>query len=175
MNLDLAKATYLDARQLLGISSEEWCESYDVENGRAEICTKEPTTGEIEPIALLLPPLRYEDRRLMTHAPTYMRAMDLLLRHSFNEIRELRRQLTQRSPKPKDFAAECAMKCTEIGFKKFLEEKHGLEAPFTNERAATRVRSMLAISSRKELNDDRAAAERWKSLRSAFDAWRQHG
>lgn len=175
MNLELAKAKYRDARQLLGLASEEWCASYDVERGHTELCSKEPMTGEIEPIALILPQCSREDRRLMAHAPTYMRAMDLLLQYAFDEIIRLRRRMEQRTEKPKDFAAECSMKCAEPAFKKYLEERHGLEAPLTNDRAATRVRSVLAISSRRELNEDPAAAERWKQLRSDFDAWRRHG
>lgn len=175
MNLDTAKEKYRDARKLLARASEEWCESYDVERGQNEICSKEPMTGEVEPIALILPECGREDRRLMSHAPTYMRAMDFLLQYAFDEIHKLRRRAEQRAEKPKDFAAECSMKCAEPAFKKYLEERHGLDAPLTSDRAATRVRSVLAISSRKELNDNPAAAERWKQLRADFDLWRRHG
>ncbi len=175
MNLDIAKEKYRDARKLLGLASEEWCEFYDPEHGQNEICSKEPMTGEVEAIALILPSCGFEDRRLMSHAPTYMRAMDFLLQYAFDEIVRLRQSSGQRAEKPKDFAAECSMKCAEPAFKKYLAERHGLEAPLTNDRAATRVRSVLAISSRKELNDDPAAAERWKRLRSDFDLWRRHG
>ncbi|WP_200949905.1 MULTISPECIES: hypothetical protein [unclassified Ensifer] len=175
MNLDYAKAKYHDVCNLLGLSSEEWCESYDMDSGQAEICAKEPMTGEIVPIAHILKACGYDDRRIMTHAPTYLRALVFLLQHAFREIRDLRRQLEQRQEKPKDFAAECAMKCAEPAFKKFLGERHGLQSPLTNDRAATRVRSILAISSRRQLNEDATAAERWKNLRSDFDAWRQYG
>lgn len=175
MNLDTAKEKYRDARKLLALASEEWCASYDVERGQSEICSKEPMTGEVEPIALILPECSREDRRLMSHAPTYMRAMDFLLQLAFDEIVRLRRSSGQRAEKPKDFAAECSMKCAEPAFKKYLEERRGLAAPLTNDRAATRVRSILAISSRKELNEDTAAAERWKQLRADFDLWRRHG
>ncbi|ATE84621.1 hypothetical protein phi2LM21_p04 [Sinorhizobium phage phi2LM21] len=175
MNLEVAKEKYRDVRKLLALASEEWCESYHPDRGQNEICSKEPMTGEVEPIALILPECGREDRRLMSHAPTYMRAMDMLLQYAFDEIVRLRRRGEQRAEKPKDFAAECSMKCAELAFKKYLEERHGLEAPLTNDRAATRVRSVLAISSRKQLNDDPAAAERWKQLRSDFDAWRRHG
>ncbi|CCE96185.1 hypothetical protein SFHH103_01688 [Sinorhizobium fredii HH103] len=75
--------------------------------------------------------------------------------------------------KPKDYAAECAMKCAEPAFKKFLEECHGLERPLTDDRAANKVRFILKIGSRAELNDDSNAAERWKRLRNDFDAWRK--
>ncbi len=175
MNLDFAKEKYLDARQLLGLASEEWCESFEVESGRAEICAKDMLTGEVEPIAHLLPACGYDDRRIMTHAPTYMRAMDFLLQHAFREIRELRQKLAVREPKPKQYAAECAMKCSEPAFLKFLEERHGLQRPLTKDRAATKVRSILNISSRRDLDENQDAAARWRSLVNAFDAWRRHG
>lgn len=75
----------------------------------------------------------------------------------------------------KDFAAECAMKCGEAAFKAFLEARHGLARPLTDERAAQKVRGLLAVTSRAELNHDGAAAERWKALRAEFDAWRREG
>ncbi|MDW9888899.1 hypothetical protein GOC28_08415 [Sinorhizobium meliloti] len=87
---------------------------------------------------------------------------------------ELRRHAPQRQRRePKDYAAECAMKCAEPAFKVFLEECHGLAKPLTDDRAATKVRSILNIGSRAELNNDPAAVERWQKLRGHFDAWRR--
>ncbi|MDW9573426.1 hypothetical protein GOA73_08565 [Sinorhizobium meliloti] len=90
-------------------------------------------------------------------------------------VAELRRYAPPQREKTKDYAAECAMKCAEPAFKKFLEECHGLARPLTDDRAATKLRSILNIGSRAELNDDPAAAARWQDLRSAFDAWRRRG
>ncbi|WP_026616412.1 hypothetical protein [Ensifer aridi] len=87
---------------------------------------------------------------------------------------ELRRDAPhQEQQRPKDYAAECAMKCAEPAFKVFLEECHGLTRPLSDDRVATKVRSILKISSRAELNDDPAAASRWKKLRDHYDAWRK--
>ncbi|MBN9243953.1 MAG: hypothetical protein J0I98_14270 [Mesorhizobium sp.] len=72
---------------------------------------------------------------------------------------------------PKNFAAECAMKCDEPSFRVFLEERHGLDRPLTDERVAQKVRTLLGVTSRAELNDGGQAAERWKALRRDFDAW----
>ncbi|MDX0849212.1 hypothetical protein GOD74_12405 [Sinorhizobium medicae] len=91
-------------------------------------------------------------------------------------VAELRRHAPpQHEQKPKDYAAECAMKCAEPVFKKFLEERHSLAKPLTDDRAATTVRSILNIRSRSELNNNPAAAARWQDLRNAFDAWRRRG
>ena len=80
-----------------------------------------------------------------------------------------------RHSKRRDFAAEASMKCDDAVFKAFLEEQHGLERPLTTDRAAQRLRSILNIKSRKELNENSAAAERWQNFRAAFEAWKRAG
>ncbi len=74
-----------------------------------------------------------------------------------------------------NLAAETAMKCGEAGFRQFLVERHGLEPPPTAERAAQRLRSLLGITSRRQLNDDETAAAAWRRLRADFEAWRREG
>lgn len=71
----------------------------------------------------------------------------------------------------RNYAAEAAMKCREPAFKVFLEERHGLARPLTDERAAGRLRSLLGVTSRAELNDGGAALERWKQIRAEFREW----
>ncbi|MER9471068.1 hypothetical protein [Mesorhizobium sp. M0520] len=76
----------------------------------------------------------------------------------------------------KNFAAECAMKCKDdAAFKLFLHEAHGLEKPLTDDRVAQKVRSLLGVQSRKELNNGGRASEAWIALRGSFDAWRKAG
>ena len=74
---------------------------------------------------------------------------------------------------PKDFAAECAMRCGTPAFKAFLEQRHGLERPLTDERVAQKVRGLLGVQSRRELNDGGKAGAAWRQLRGEFDAWRR--
>lgn len=73
---------------------------------------------------------------------------------------------------PKNYAAECAMKCGDAAFKVFLEQRHGLERPLTGERAAQKVRSLLGVTSRRELNGGGEPARRWVELRKSFEARR---
>lgn len=75
----------------------------------------------------------------------------------------------------KNFAAEAAMKLSDMRFRRFLADRHGLAEPLTPERATQRLRSVLGITSRRELNDDHAAAARWKDLRREFDGWLKAG
>lgn len=73
----------------------------------------------------------------------------------------------------KNYAAEAAMKCGEGRFQTFLAERHGLEPPLDEKRTAQKLRSLLGIASRRDLNDDDAAAARWKKLRGDYEAWRR--
>lgn len=73
----------------------------------------------------------------------------------------------------KDYAAEAAMKCDDPAFKRFLMDRHGLQSPATEERTAQKLRSVLRVTSRRELNDGGEAAARWVQLRRDFEAWRQ--
>ncbi|WP_085032284.1 hypothetical protein [Ensifer aridi] len=56
-----------------------------------------------------------------------------------------------------------------------IEECRGLAKPLSDDRVATKVRSIVNIRSRADLNDDFAAAARWQELRTHFDAWRRRG
>lgn len=170
MDLGSAKALLPSIREIRGMASDQWCESYDIANSRAEICTKDRRTGEVEPIAILLPDCSYDDRRLMQSAPMYVDALLTLLDEAIRVIR----QLQPKQQKPKDFAAECAMKCAnDLVFRRFLQERHDLADASDAERVKTRIRSVLAIQSMAELNTDENARKRWKSLRAEFDAWRR--
>ena len=81
----------------------------------------------------------------------------------------------RKQSKAANYAPEAAMKCGEAAFLVFLEQRHGLERLFTDEKAAQKLRSLLRITSKKELNNDSAAAERWRSLRTTYEAWRKAG
>jgi len=72
----------------------------------------------------------------------------------------------------RNHAAEAAIKCQEPGFKAFLEARHGLERPLTDERVAQRLRSLLGVTSRREINEGGAALERWKQIRADYREWR---
>lgn len=76
-------------------------------------------------------------------------------------------------PKPKNYAAECGMKCTDKDFLEFLFTCHGVDVS-DKERIATRIRTMLRITSRNDLNADEAAALRWRQLVADFETWKRN-
>jgi hypothetical protein len=182
VDLETARKVLPLARELSGLISDDYAESFDTKAGRAEICIHDRLTGEIIPIAALLPEASYDDRRFIASAPTIMRGLLCLLDEAFAVIRRQShgdrpqgRQSRKASiNEPKDFAAECAMKCGEQSFRRYLIERHDLTDAGDSLRVESRVRSILAVSSRRELNTDPNAAARWKSLRADYDAWRTH-
>jgi len=102
------------------------------------------------------------------------RYLPKLLAKKDSEIASLRRDLEAMGGRPaKNYAAQCAMKCSEPAFKAFIEARHALARPLTDERVAARVRSVLAISSRTELNTSSEAAARWRTMVVDFDTWRK--
>lgn len=118
----------------------------------------------------------------MADAPDHVGFLLGLLDKAFAAIRELKAGQAfdeardgQAARDPKDFAAECAIKCTERRFQQFLAERHGLAPPLDTERAAQKVRSILGVTSRAELNEDGKAAQAWKALRASFGAWLKAG
>ena len=132
------------------------------------------------PMGELLPVLRFDagatddEIAFVVDAPDNARFLLGLVDRAIERLRPVQEQ-QQCQKEPKDFAAECAMKCAEPVFRVFLEEKHGLERPLTDERVAQKVRGLLGVSSRAALNDSGQAAARWKALRGDFDAWRRAG
>ncbi len=170
MNLDAARALYPEAKELTGLISEEWLESYNLDESRAEICLRDTMTGEIYPIAQVLPTCTFDDRRLMLKAPALLRAVVTVCEAAFVEIRRLKPK--QKGPDPKDYAAEVSMKCQQDqAFRRYLMECHDLKDASDADRIKTRVRSILAVSSMTELNTDPDAGARWVSLRTNFKSW----
>lgn len=72
-----------------------------------------------------------------------------------------------------DYAAQAAMACARPAFKTFLMERHELDSPATDERCAQKLRGILGVTSRRELNDGGRAAERWRALWREFEGWRK--
>lgn len=174
-----------DLESAATLTSESFAISYNSETGQSELCVRLPGSSEVEPIAVIDPACSYDDRRMLEKCPQLMRAAYLVIREMKARMRELRAELQGRETRAaeetrleaigdtKDYAAECAMKCDDRAFLVYLAERHDLQNATDRERIATRVRSILAIASRAELNTDREAAARWRGLVADFEAWRK--
>lgn len=158
--------------RLSSLGGAEWLLSSD---GHFTI-VEARTAGELNEIARFMPDATPDEIDFFAHAPHTVSFLLGLLDRAIAAVRMAAPIApAQAQSKAVNYAAEAAMKCDEAGFLIFLEEKHGLERPLTAERAAQRLRSLLGITSRKELNDNSAAASRWCSLRADYGLWRRVG
>lgn len=130
--------------------------------------------GDLPEVCTFAPGVFVDDQELITHAHEdiawLLSAYDRLAAKYRDALAEIHRN--DQSRKAKDFAAECAMQSGRQAFRMFLRERHALEAT-DDERVNARVRSILAIQSRAELNTDENARKRWFSLRSEFKNWQE--
>jgi hypothetical protein len=134
--------------------------------------------GELAPLCRFDAGALDAERDFVVAAPSTVRFLLKLVDRAIDKLRaneprpETRGSAMARDPK--NFAAECAMKCKDDpAFRVFLEERHGLERPLTDERVNQKVRSILGVQSRKELNDSARAADAWKALRGDYETWRK--
>lgn len=171
MNLDEAKALYPEIKNLLPLASPEWSESYNLRDGIAEICIPNRLNGEVEPIAHILADCPYDDRRMMIKAPLYLAALLLLLQEA---LKRIPREAAAEPPKRRvqTVAQACGRMCGHPDFLHFLSTCENVDTS-DRERVATRVRTMLGISSRAELDTDEQARERWFSLYRRYETWRE--
>ncbi len=164
-------------RRLAAISPGIWMRAHDVHG--CFVQARDPM-GEVSPV------LRFDGRAtddeidLVVDLPETLGFLLSLIDRAIAKHRKAGEAASDAPPQQrprdqKDFAAECAMKCAEPAFRVFLEEKHGLERPLTDERVAQRVRGLLGVRSRRELNDSDRAGAAWRQLRGEYDAWRRAG
>ncbi|NWJ24737.1 hypothetical protein [Rhizobium sp. RM] len=173
MNFDEAKSAYREARDLLPLVSDGWERVYNSAESQAEICQRDHMTGEISPIVIIRPACPYHDGQLIEKSLTYIRAMVMLIEAAATKIHRLEAQhQPARQEKKKDHAAECAMLCGKQDFRRYLIQNHALAEASDDERVKTRVRNILNINSRADLNTDPDATARWKKLRGDFYAWK---
>lgn len=154
--------------KLAAIAPAEWSLAADDLGLFVEACDHH---GEMVSIVRAQPGASADEIEFMADAPRNIGFLLGIVDRAIAAMRDKR----QAPPARKDYAAEAAMKCAEPAFKAFLEARHGLERPLTDDRAAQKLRGLLGITSRKTLNENEAAAARWKQVRAEFQAWRTAG
>lgn len=162
--------------KLAALNGDDWQLCCDGDVSFIEAKTRD---GELNKIATFHPGATPDEIDMVVGAPRMAAFMLDLVDRAIAAVRQVAPRQNaprqDRQHKRRDFAAEAAMKCDDAVFKAFLEEQHGLERPLTSDRAAQRLRSILKIKSRKELNENSAAADRWQNFRAAFEAWKRAG
>jgi hypothetical protein len=167
MATEAEKQKLASIRTDLAMVGAEW--SIEADEASLVLVVKDPADGQPRPIATIAgdAPFVFQDF-LIRAADRQFFLLDMLERCG-----RAYRELAARLPKPKDYSAECAMKCrNDQAFRQFLIEQHNLPDAADFERIKTRLHGILAIRSLGELNEDPAAAGRWRSLVKDFERWR---
>ncbi|MGO7576566.1 hypothetical protein ACC699_16970 [Rhizobium ruizarguesonis] len=158
-------------------ASTDWSLSSDSKAIFARVVPGTPPVAIVEATA----DCDWPDRDFLIGAHSDITFLLRLLKGAFDEIRRLRQQADPRpadrrrrdlQEKPADYAAECAMKCSDRLFRRYLVECHNVPDVSDNERIAVSIRNILRVKSRGELNTDPAATARWLDFRASFEAWR---
>lgn len=143
-----------------------------VSNGCETLTARFIPADEPTMVATLAKDSSYADRDFLLSAHTDIAFLLGLVDRAIRAMRSIQRR-QERDERAKDFAAEAAMKCAEPLFQKFIADRFGLEPPIDEKRVATRLRSILRVASRSELNSNPAAASAWRQLRSDFETWKR--
>lgn len=147
-----------------------------VADGEGMLIEVRAEMGELVSMARFGPGASSEEMEFAAGAPSTVRFLLGLVDRAIDAARRAQRPEPAAPPQRHgDYAAEAAMKCAEPAFRVFLEERHGLSRPLTEERVAQKVRSLCGVTSRRELNDAGEAAARWRSLVRDFETWRRAG
>ncbi|MFC3163107.1 hypothetical protein [Ciceribacter thiooxidans] len=172
MTLDEARAIYKRAEVTAGLASEEWVRLYDAAVGRPQVGARDAMTGEVQVLATVERGCAYDDEELLFNAPLFLRAVLMVAQEAFEVIRRQKREIeTLQAKKEKaSLAQQCAIACGDAAFLRWLFEVHGVETT-DRIRVATRVRTMLAVQSRAELDTDPQAAARWRKMYGDFKQW----
>ncbi|KQZ81887.1 hypothetical protein ASD64_09020 [Mesorhizobium sp. Root157] len=172
---DTARLAMIRAR-LAAIAPGQWSRVHD---GDGCFVEARGPMGELSPVLRFNPGASDDEIMLVVDLPETLVFLLGLVDRAIARLKPPVRQDVQRGEAqardPKNFAAECGMKCQDPSFKVFLEERHGLERPLTDERVAQKVRGLMGVTSRRELNDGGRASEAWRQLRGEFDAWLRAG
>lgn len=131
------------------------------------------STGERATVCTIHPDALAVEFEIIAAATEILAFFLMLQDRAVAKVRELqgngkRQEERARKSQP---ANQAAMLCEKVSFHRFLETK-GPGSPVPDKRAAdTRMKALLSISSKTQLNDDRTALARFRSLRADYDAW----
>jgi hypothetical protein len=155
------------------LAFDEW--GIMAKDGRTIVTTRRHT-GEDVVLFQMSPDALSEEIEIASSALEILRLLFRTRGRSVAAIRDLQRQLG-RDPKRRDgdFAANAAMLTDDRRFQRFLESK-GAGGPVRDKTAAdTRMKSLLAIKSKTELNHDARAQAAWIALRTDYETWLRGG
>jgi hypothetical protein len=168
------------AAELEPLMSAGWQSFRNFEDGRTEIMVIGDAGLDARPILLLTEDISYSDREFVIRAPQMLKAALSALRYvkdlakrQDEEIRSLKGDPVPGKTKSKPVSQWCDDCCRSSQFQHFLRDMHGADISDL-ERIRSRVRTMLNVKSRSELDASPEAAKRWKNLWADFQAWQKN-
>jgi hypothetical protein len=177
--------------RLAAVRADRWSHEFE-HDGERMIVTRAVfdrdgrKAGDEAPVALLTfgEDATYQEKEFIREARDDLSFVLDLLTDAGRTIREMRGRMDRVMPaddgaRVKDLAAEAAMKCTEAAFQRFLADRCPDAAvdpelyadQSDSDLAAIRLRRVLEMESRRQLNTDPDAAQRWRDLRADYQAW----
>ena len=166
------------AAELCATLSPAWTSFYNASERRTEIFVEGEAGEDAAPILLATEHLAWADREFVVRGPQMLQAVMAEAQRRRMVIAALEAELRQLKGEPepgrekKSVAQWCGRVCTSPAFKRWLHEIHQADIS-DQKRVDSRVRSMLGIESRAELDTDPAAAARWRAMAAEFEAWRK--
>lgn len=117
-----------------------------------------------------------EVSQLIINAPDDIGFLLGLIDRSISKVNQLKATIEklENREKPKNYASNAAILIKEYKFKEFLKMRHGLST-MNDDAADRKVKEMLGIASKKQLNSDPNKAEIWLRLTREFEGWKRHG
>lgn len=135
------------------------------------------STGDEALICTLHADALPDERDLICGAAENLAFLLGLIGRASDAVRNLKKQLEaqQAAAVRKKYAAQAAMLLSDRTFQRFLEIK-GAGGPVRDKtQADTRLKSILAISSKKEIDNDPRAQAAFLHFRKDFEAWKRGG
>lgn len=144
--------------------------------GGATVLWCDPQTGQFEPTAEFAADVPREQIEYLGSAYADIGFLLNLIDRSFQEIERLKQRQPATAPPAlinRNYATQAAIKCGEPLYIRYLEQGHSLEPGAGTEAIEAAQRAAVRIQSKKELNTDAAAQQRWLAHCRDFEAWRQ--
>ena len=171
---DQEKALLQKAAEIEPMLSLGWQSFRNFEDGRTEILVEGDIGSDARPILLLTEEISFADREFVARGPQMLRAalsagryLKDLVKHQEDEIRRLKGEPEPAARKPKALSQQCDDYCRAHAFQIWLRDVHGADISDLD-RIRARVRSMLGVNTRTELDQAPEAAARWQSLLKSF-------
>ncbi|MFN3833769.1 MAG: hypothetical protein ACK4SQ_16205 [Allorhizobium sp.] len=162
------------AKELVPQIAPVWTKFYDTENHAWQIFIDGDVGPKAAPLALVTEEAGWADKEFLTKGAQMLAALVAAGRRQKwiieQQDAEIRRLRGEPDPSAKKFspARQCAIYCSKPDFQQWLRDVHGADISDL-QRVETRVRSMLMVESRAELDENPEAASRWQKMRKDFE------